>query len=61
MRITQLFKTPSAQQIAMRDLENAQRDLLTAQANAEHSVKMVEYYQGLITRLSQYVSDGVNQ
>lgn len=50
-----MFKTPSAYQIAAQDLEAAKRELLAAQSRAEHSAKMVEYYQGLVTRLSNYV------
>lgn len=56
MRLTQLFKVPSAHQIAIRDLKNAQRELLTAHATAEHAAKMVEYYSGMVNRLSQYVN-----
>ena len=56
MRLIQIFKTPSAHQIAIRELENAQRELLTAHATAEHAAKMVEYYHGVVNRLTQYVN-----
>ena len=56
MRLTQLFKTPSAHQIAVRELENAQRELLVAHATAEHAAKMVEYYHGMVNRLTHYVN-----
>ena len=42
MRVVSIFKTPSAHQIAIRELENAQRELLVAHATAEHAAKMVE-------------------
>ena len=57
MRLIQIFKTPSAHQIAIRELENAQRELLTAHATAEYSAKMVEYYAGVILRLTQYIKE----
>lgn len=61
MRLIQIFKTPSAHQIAIRELENAQRELLTAHATAEYSAKMVEYYQGMVARLSKAVSTNTQQ
>ena len=61
MKITRLFKTPDAVTLASRDLEEAKRQLLVTQSQAEHSVKMVEYYQGVVTRLSQYVQSELAQ
>lgn len=55
MKFSNLFKVPSAHQLAVRDLENAKRDLLATQAAAEHQAKMVEYYQGVVARLSVYI------
>lgn len=60
MRLTQLFKTPDATSIASRDLEEAKRNLLAMQATAEHATKMVEYYQGVVQRLSNYVQSEVS-
>ena len=56
MKFPKLFRTPSAAEIAQRDLEEAKRILLTQQAAAEHAAKMVEYYQGVVQRLTVYVS-----
>ena len=61
MKLAQIFKTPSAVSLASRDLEEAKRQLLVTQALAEHSTKMVEYYQGVVSRLSNYVQTEVNQ
>ena len=61
MKITRLFKTPDAVTLASRDLEEAKRQLLVTQSAAEHSAKMVEYYQGVVNRLSNYVQSEVNQ
>lgn len=55
MRVVSIFKTPSAHQIAIRELENAQRELLTAHATAEYAVKMVEYYSDMVKRLHKTV------
>ena len=61
MKITRLFKTPDAVTLASLDLEEAKRQLLATQSQAEHSAKMVEYYQGVVTRLSQYVQSELAQ
>ena len=55
MKFSNPFKVPSAHQLAVRELENAKRALLATQAAAEHQAKMVEYYQGVVARLSVYI------
>ena len=40
MKFPKLFRTPSAAEIAQRDLEEAKRILLSQQAAAEHAAKM---------------------
>ena len=57
----QVFKVPSALSIASRELEEAKRSLLTTQATAEHATKMVEYYENLVTRLSNYIKVETSQ
>ena len=52
----QLFRAPSAEVLARRELEESRRLLLSEQARAEHSAKMVEYYQGTISRLEGYLN-----
>lgn len=61
MKLVHLFKTPDAITIASRDLEEAKRNLLSMQSAAEHAAKMVEYYEGVVNRLSNYVRAEVNQ
>lgn len=51
---TKMFSTPSADSIAQRELEDAKRELLKHQASAEFEAKMVEYYKGVVARLSEY-------
>lgn len=61
MNISRIFKTPDALTLASRDLEEAKRQLLVTQAQAEHATKMVEYYQGVVSRLSNYVQAEAGQ
>ena len=61
MKFFRMFKTPDAISIASRDLEEAKRALLVTQAQAEHATKMVEYYQGVVKRLTTYVQTSGNQ
>ena len=53
----QIFKVPTALTIASRELENAKRELLASQAAAEHAALTVNYYRGLVTRLSTYIKE----
>ena len=57
----QVFKVPSALSIASRELEEAKRSLLVTQATAEHAAKMAEYYENLVTRLSNYIKVETSQ
>lgn len=50
-----LYKTPSAEAIALRELEDAKRRLLEAQSAREYSDSMCKYYEAKITRLSAYL------
>lgn len=49
------FSEPSAQDLAQNQLKKAELALLEAQSQAEHAHKMVEYYEGVVRRLSQYL------
>jgi hypothetical protein len=57
MNIKNLFRTPSIQAIALRELEAAKRDLLRMQDTQEYAAKMVEYHQGKITRLTIFLKE----
>ena len=56
--IKRMFRKPTAIEIAVRDLEEHKRLLLSEQARAEYSAKVVEYHKDSIKRLSGYVSKG---
>lgn len=53
--IKSTYSVPSAETIALRELEDARRQLLQAQSNQEYSAKMAEYYQGKVKRLTSYL------
>ena len=57
MNIKNLFRTPSIQAIALRELEAAKRDLLRMQDTQEYAAKMVEYHQGKIRRLTLFLKE----
>ena len=56
-RIVALFRKPTALEIAVRDLEQAKRDYLTAMQHAEYYAAQASYNDGLISRLSNYVKE----
>ena len=54
MKIKNLLRAPTANVIALRELESAKRELLQVQDTQEYAAKMVQFYQGKITRLTAY-------
>jgi len=50
-----LFKTPTAVEIAARELEEARRQLLRSQSAAEYAIRISAYHQDRIKRLSAYL------
>ena len=50
-----LFKTPSAVEIAARELEEARRQLLRSQSAAEYASRISAYHLDRIKRLSFYL------
>ena len=53
-----LFRKPSAETLAQIELEEAKRQLLVAQSNAEYRNAMLEYHRRRIARL-QTILQGV--
>ena len=49
------YKTPSAEQIALRELETAKRSLLEAQSGREYADSMCKYHEARIKRLTAYL------
>ena len=54
-RFLTMLKTPTATELAVRELENAKRDVLEAQSAAEYAKHMVAYHNDRITRLTDYI------
>jgi len=53
--IKQLFTQPSADVIAVRELEQARRELLAAQNAQEFYLSQAQYNEARIARLTKYV------
>lgn len=53
--IKKLYATPSAESIALRELEEARRNLLEAQSTREYSESMCRYHEARIRRLTVYL------
>lgn len=51
-------RKPTAMEIAVRDLEQAKRDYLAAMQHSEFYAAQASYNDGLIARLSNYITEG---
>lgn len=50
-----LLRVPTADVMAVRELEEAKRDLLRSQSAQDYAKRMVEYHQDRVKRLTAYV------
>jgi hypothetical protein len=50
-----LYAPPTAEAMALRELEQSRRDLLSAQTQQEFSLKMVEFHKIKIKRLTLFL------
>ena len=50
-----VYKAPSAEVLALRELENAKRSLLEAQSGREYADSMCKYHEMRIKRLTTYL------
>jgi len=57
-KIIEIFRAPSAEVLALRELEQAERSLLEAQTSQEYSKRMAEYHNDRIKRLTTYLHRG---
>ena len=53
--VKNIYVTPSAEVIALRELEESKRRLLEAQSSREYAVSMCSYYEAKIKRLTAYL------
>ena len=49
-----VYSVPSAEVLALREIENAKRSLLEAQSGREYAEAMCKYHEARIKRLSGY-------
>ena len=50
-----IYATPSAEAIALKELEEAKRRLLEAQSGREYADSMCKYHESRIKRLTAYL------
>ena len=50
-----VYSVPSAEVLALRELENAKRSLLEAQSTREYAESMCKYHEARIKRLTAYL------
>ena len=53
--VKSVYTTPSAESLALRELEESKRRLLEAQSSREYAVSMCSYYEAKIKRLTVYL------
>lgn len=54
-----MTRTPSAEELAMRELDQAKREHLQMLTALDYSKRMVDYHQDRIKRLTAYIAKGV--
>lgn len=55
--LIETFRKPSAKMLAQRELEDAQRELLSAQTATEYASRLAQYHADRIKRLSAYLKE----
>ena len=50
-----LYRVPSAESLALSELEESKRKLLQAQSGRDYAVSMCDYYETKIVRLTNYL------
>ena len=56
-----IFRTPTADELAMIELEEAKRSLLQMQTALDYSKRMVDYHSDRIKRLNAYVAKATTE
>jgi hypothetical protein len=54
-KVKKLLATPSAESIALKELEDAKRQLLEAQTTREYADSMCKFREAQIKRLTAYI------
>ncbi len=59
MKFLNPFRKPSPKELAQRELEEAQRELLVAQSAADYARRIAEYNADRIRRLTAFLNGSV--
>lgn len=54
--IKNMLRQPTAQQLAVKELAEAERQLLEAETAKEYATQMVVYHAGRVARLRKYLA-----
>lgn len=54
-KLKEFFRVPTADELAVKELEEAKRELLRALSGQDYAKRMVEYHQDRVKRLTTYV------
>jgi len=55
-QLKRMFKTPTADQLAKREYDEARRELLMSQSAAEYHQSMIEYHIKRLLRLKEIIN-----
>jgi hypothetical protein len=55
-QLKQLFKTPTADELAQREYDEARRELLVSQSAAEYHESMIDYHIKRLLRLKEIIN-----
>jgi hypothetical protein len=55
-QLKQMFKTPTADQLAQREYDEARRELLLSQSAAEYHQSMIEFHIKRLLRLKEILN-----
>lgn len=55
-QIKKMFKTPTADELAQREYDEARRELLVSQTAAEYHQSMIEYHIKRLLRLKEIIN-----
>ena len=55
-QLKRMFKTPTADQLAPREYDDARRELLLSQSAAEYHQSMIEYHIKRLLRLKEIIN-----
>lgn len=59
--IAKIFASPSAETLALRELQTARRSLLEAQSAREYAESMCKYHEARVKRLTAYLHSATEE